>query len=148
MQHTYERAKQLTDKVYVVSDASHIKHVREQLSELDEDKFIVEPARRGTANCIVSALVYIGQRHDHDEPIASIAADHYIRDTAGFTHSFQVANEVASLEKRIVLVGVEPNYPATGFGYIQKGDLLAKEQMCITCTALRKSPTSIWQNPM
>jgi mannose-1-phosphate guanylyltransferase len=140
LQHTYERAKQLTDKIYVVSDASHIDHVREQLSELDEDHFIVEPARRGTANCIVAALVHISKRHDHDEPIASIAADHYIRDTAGFTHSFQIANEVANSEKRIVLVGVEPDYPATGFGYIQKDELLSKEQSVYNVHSFKEKP--------
>src|SRR5580700_6869785 len=140
LQHTYERAQQLTDKIYIVSDASHINHVREQLKELDEDRFIVEPARRGTANCIVAALVYIGQRHDQDEPIASIAADHYIRDTAGFTHSFQVANEAASSEKRIVLVGVEPVYPATGLGYIQKGDLLAKDSAIYNVHSFKEKP--------
>jgi len=140
LQHTFERAKQLTDKIYVVSDVSHINHVREQLAELDEDRFIVEPARRGTANCIVAALVYIGQRHDHEEPIASVAADHYIRDNAGFAHSFKLANEVASSEKRIVLVGVEPNYPATGFGYIQKGDLLSKDSAVYNVHSFKEKP--------
>jgi mannose-1-phosphate guanylyltransferase/mannose-6-phosphate isomerase len=140
LQHTYERAKQLTDKIYVVSEAGHIEHVREQLSELDEDHFIVEPARRGTANCIVAALVHIGKRHDHDEPIASIHADHYIRDTAGFAHSFQVANEAASSEKRIVLVGVVPDYPATGLGYIQKGDPLNKDQTVYNVHSFKEKP--------
>jgi mannose-1-phosphate guanylyltransferase len=140
LQHTYERAKQLTDKIYVVSDASHIEHVRQQLSELEEDRFIVEPARRGTANCIVAALVYISSRHDQDEPIASIHADHYIRDTVGFTHSFQLASEAASLENRIVLVGVEPVYPATGLGYIQKGSLLSKELGVYNVHSFKEKP--------
>jgi len=140
LQQTYKRAKQLTDKIYVVSDASHIDHVKEQLSELTEDKFIVEPARRGTANCIIAALVYIGKRHDYDEPIASIAADHYIRDTAEFSHSFHVASEAASSEKRIVLVGVEPTYPATGFGYIQKDQLLSEKLGVYNVHSFKEKP--------
>src|ERR1039458_3625088 len=73
LQHTYERARQLTDRVYVVSEAGHIDRVREQLKELDEDHFIVEPARRGTANCIVTALVYIGQRsEEHTSELQSL----------------------------------------------------------------------------
>lgn len=140
LQHTYDRARAMTDKVYVVSDNSHIEHVREQLSELPEDAFIVEPARRGTASCIVAALAYISKRHDPDEPIASVAADHYIRDKAGFTHSFQVANDVASSEKRIVLVGVEPDYPATGLGYIQKDGLLNKDLFVYNVHSFREKP--------
>ena len=124
LQHTYERAKNLADQVYIVSEAGHIELVKAQLKDLADDHFIVEPARRGTASCIVAALVYIGQRHDRDEPVAFMHADHYIRDTAGFTHSFHVANDICSSEKRIVLVGIEPDYPATCFGYIQKGDVL------------------------
>ncbi|MEK7599581.1 MAG: sugar phosphate nucleotidyltransferase [Patescibacteria group bacterium] len=121
LQKTYDRARSLTDKIYIVSDSSHIQHVKEQLSELPDDAFIVEPARRGTANCIVAALGYISKKHDNDEPIASIHADHYIRDLEGFKHSFKIANQISEQEGKIVLVGIEPDHPATGFGYIQKG---------------------------
>jgi mannose-1-phosphate guanylyltransferase len=140
LQHTYERARQLTDKVYVVSEIGHIGHVKEQLKDLNDDRFIVEPARRGTASCIVAALAYIGQRHDHDEPIASIAADHYIRDTDGFTQSFRVAEKVSASEKRIVLVGVEPDHPATGLGYIQKDDVLNEEQLVYNVHSFKEKP--------
>ena len=140
LQQTYDRAKQLTDKVYVVSDHSHIEHVREQLSELPEDAFIVEPGRRGTANCIIAALVYIAKRHDPNEPIASIHADHYIRDTEGFKHSFKIANEVSEKDKRIVLVGVEPDHPATGFGYIQKDDIFDEANYVYGVESFKEKP--------
>lgn len=140
LQHTYERAKALTDKIYVVSEAGHIEHVKQQLKELSDDHFIVEPARRGTASCIVAALVYIGRRHDHDEPIASIAADHYIRDTEGFAHSFQAAEKVTKSEQRIVLVGVEPDHPATGFGYIQKDGVLDADTLVYNVHSFKEKP--------
>jgi len=140
LQHTYERARKLTDHVYVVSEAGHIEHVKAQLQDMADDHFIVEPARRGTANCIVAALAYIRQRHGADEPIASIAADHYVRDTAGFAHSFEVADAVSLSEKRIVLVGVEPDYPATGFGYIQKDDLLDTEKFVYNVHSFKEKP--------
>jgi mannose-1-phosphate guanylyltransferase/mannose-6-phosphate isomerase len=120
LQHTYTRARQVTDKVYIVSEASHVDHVKEQIPDLPEDRFIVEPARRGTANCIVAALAYVSKRHDKYEPIAAIHSDHFIRDDKGFIKCFQLVETVCKKEKRIVLVGVKPNYPATCFGYIQK----------------------------
>jgi mannose-1-phosphate guanylyltransferase len=140
LQHTYERAKLLTDKIYVVSEAGHIDHVKEQLSELADDRFIVEPARRGTANCIVAALAYIGKRDGSDEPLAFVHADHYIRDKEGFTHSFRAADEVCTSEKRIVLVGVEPDYPATCFGYIKKGELLKEEPFAYNVHSFKEKP--------
>lgn len=140
LQHTYDRAKNLSDQVYVVSDHSHIEHVRTQLSDLPHDNFIVEPGRRGTANCIVAALDYIGKHHSTDEPIAFIHADHYIRDVNGFKHSFKIANEVSTAHERIVLVGVEPDYPATGFGYIQKDGLLDEKLFVYKVNSFKEKP--------
>jgi len=140
LQHTFDRARSLTDKVYVVSDHSHIEHVREQLPELGDEAFIVEPGRRGTANCIVAALVHISRKHDNDEPIASIHADHYIRDVEGFKHSFKIATAVSQEHKRIVLVGVEPDHPATGFGYIQKDGLFDEANFVYTVESFKEKP--------
>lgn len=140
LQQTYDRAKRLSDKIYVVSDGSHIEHVKQQLSELPDEAFIVEPGRRGTANCIIAALAYIQGRHDHDEPIASMHADHYIRDTAGFIHSFKVANDTSQQNQRITLVGVEPDHPATGFGYIQKDDVLDEDHFVFQVNSFKEKP--------
>jgi mannose-1-phosphate guanylyltransferase len=140
LQSTYDRARQLSDTVYVVPEVGHIDYVREQLPELKEDAFIVEPARRGTANCIVAALAYIAKRHDPDEPIASIHADHYIRDIAGFIHSFKIASETTKAQNRLALVGVEPDYPATGLGYIKKGTVLSEAPFVFNVDSFKEKP--------
>lgn len=140
LQQAYDRARALTDKIYIVSDSSHIQHVKDQLSDLDDDNFIVEPARRGTANCIVAALVHISKKHDNDEPIASVHADHYIRDIDGFKHSFNVADTVSRKEKKIVLVGIEPDYAATVFGYIQKGEAADEAGTAYEVNSFKEKP--------
>jgi mannose-1-phosphate guanylyltransferase len=140
LQSTYQRASNITDSVYVVSEASHVEHVRTQLPELSDDAFIVEPARRGTANCILAALTYVGNRHEAAEPIAFIHSDHYIRDVDGFVGSLQHAGDISSAHRSIVLVGVEPDYPATIFGYIQKDALLDGEQDIYTVKSFREKP--------
>src|SRR3990167_3329775 len=122
LQDTYERAKAIGDAVYVISESSHAKHVKEQLPELTDKAFIIEPGRRGTASCIVSALHYMSQNHDKDEPIVFMHADSHIRDTRGFTDSVKVACAMTKKYHKIVLLGVEPSYPATGFGYIECGE--------------------------
>jgi len=143
LQHTYERSKQLTKDIYVVSEVGHIEHVKQQLPELPEEAFIVEPARRGTANCITAALAYISKQHDNDEPIVSIHADHYIRDSGGFAHSLKLASEVSAATKQIVLVGVEPDYPAIQFGYIQKGELFDEERSVYNVKSFKEKPDLI-----
>ena len=140
VQLTYERAKRLTDEIYVVSESGHIQHVKEQLKDLTDDYFVIEPARRGTANCIVAALTRIAGRHDPDEPTVVLSADHYVRDVAGFVQSFKLAAKTSIQENRIVLVGVEPAYPATGFGYIQKGELLNDSQFVYNVHSFKEKP--------
>lgn len=140
LQNTYQRAKLLTDRIYVVSEAGHIEHVKNQLPDLPPDAFIVEPARRGTASCIIAALVHVSKNADANEPLAFIHADHYIRDVEGFVHSFKLASEAARDYGRIVLVGVEPDFPATGFGYIEKGDLQDEHSFIFNVRSFKEKP--------
>jgi mannose-1-phosphate guanylyltransferase len=140
VQQTYDRARRLTDKVFVVSEKGHIEHVRQQLPELPPEAFIVEPARRGTANCIVAALAYVSKGQDKSEVVTFMHADHYIRDGAGFAHSFLVAGRIATQQSRIVLVGVEPDKPATGFGYIEKGELLDDQAYVFNVKSFKEKP--------
>lgn len=140
LQDTYDRAKQISSGVFVVPEISHSHHVKEQLGELNDEAFVVEPARRGTASCIVAALAHITNRVDADEPIAFLSADHYIRDVDGFKHSFKVAGEASQKDGRIVLVGVEPDYPATGFGYIQKDKLFDEEAFVYNVHSFKEKP--------
>lgn len=140
LQMTYERAKRLGDAVYVVTEASHSSHVKEQLSELAEDAFIIEPGRRGTAHCILLALDYIARRHDRNEPIAFVSADHHIRDTEGFVRSFHMAGKVSTENREITLIGIEPTFPATGFGYIERGESIDADRGVYSVRSFKEKP--------
>jgi mannose-1-phosphate guanylyltransferase/mannose-6-phosphate isomerase len=140
LQNTYERSKAIADHVYVITESGHAHHIKDQLPELADDNFVVEPARRGTASCIVAAISHIEKRHDENEVIASIHSDHYIRDTVGFAHSFRVAEEAAKTTDRIVLVGVEPDHPAVGFGYIQKDGIFDEESLIYDVHSFKEKP--------
>ncbi len=138
VQSTYDRVSKISSQVFVVTDASHAHHVKDQLPQLKDKNFIIEPARRGTASCILAGLATIADI-DPDEPIAFVHADHYIRDTKGFNHTFKIAQAVSKKEGRIVLVGIEPDHPATGFGYIEKGDEI-DENFVFSVKAFKEKP--------
>lgn len=140
IEYTYERAKSASRSVFVVTEISHADKVKELLPELEDDCFIVEPGRRGTANCIVAALSRVGGKLKPNEPIAFLHADHYVRDTKGFQHTFEVAGKTAQKSGKIVLVGVEPDHPATGFGYIQKGDVYDAENFVFCVKNFKEKP--------
>ncbi len=120
LQSAYDRAKRVGNTVYVVTEASHAHHVKDQLSDLPEENFLIEPGRRGTGNCIVFALDVIARRHDHEEPIAFVHSDHNIRDVEGYVRSLQTAANASSETGKVTLIGIEPTFPATGFGYIER----------------------------
>ena len=140
LQNTYNRAKKVSDSIYVITDSSHVQHVRDQLPELTDNEIVVEPARRGTASCIIAALAHIYKIHGEDEVVASIHSDHYIRDTVGFVHSLRVAEEASKKSERITLIGVEPDYPAIGFGYIKKAKIYDEESLVYEVDSFKEKP--------
>jgi mannose-1-phosphate guanylyltransferase/mannose-6-phosphate isomerase len=142
LQMAYKRALAISspDKIYVIPEKSHAHFVREQLPELPEDQIIVEPGRRGTAGCIIAGLYHVQSRHDHDEPIAFIHSDHVIRDVKGFANSFKQAGEASSKEGRVTLIGIEPDYPATGFGYIHTDGEISGEGLVYNVAGFKEKP--------
>jgi mannose-1-phosphate guanylyltransferase/mannose-6-phosphate isomerase len=124
LQTAYDRAARIGNKTYVVTEASHSDQLRKQLPELPDDAFLIEPGRRGTAHCIIFALDAISRKHDKAEPVAFIHSDHHIRNIDGFVDSFLVADEVSRKNNEIVLIGIEPTFPSTGFGYIERANIL------------------------
>jgi len=124
LQTAYERASKLSDIIYIVTEASHSDRVREQLPELPDNAFLIESGRRGTAHCIIFALDIISRKHDHDEPIAFIHSDHHVRDIGGFARSFATAAKVSMAKNQITLIGIEPTFPSTNFGYVKRDGVI------------------------
>lgn len=123
LQNTIDRVKKITstDKIFVISENSHISHVRDQLPELPKDNILAEPSRRGTASCVAWALSTVYKRRlDPNEPVFFLWADSLIRDTDGFVASALRAGEVAVQKNKIVFIGAEPTYASTGLGYMKK----------------------------
>lgn len=140
LQTAYDRAKTLGDTVYIVTEASHAEHVRAQLSELPPEAFLIEPGRRGTAHCIVFALDVIARAHDKDEPVAFIHSDHYVRDIDGFARSFTIAAGVSKANSEIALIGIDPTYPATGFGYIERDGVIDADKGVYNVESFKEKP--------
>jgi mannose-1-phosphate guanylyltransferase len=140
LQATYDRATSLGHIVYVVTEASHASHVREQLPDLQSDAFLIEPGRRGTAHCIVFALDVIGRTQDKDEPIAFIHSDHYIRDIDGFARSLTIAGDISRENNKVTLVGIEPTFPSTGLGYIERDGTVNNESGVYRVHSFKEKP--------
>ena len=140
VQQAYDRARKLGDTIYVVTEASHAGALRAQLPELPDEAFLIEPGRRGTAHCIVLALDYINRHHDRTEPIAFIHSDHNVRDVQGFAHSFATAARISRERGCITLIGIEPTFPSTGFGYIQRDGVIDVQAGVYNVESFKEKP--------
>ena len=117
LQLTYDRMAPLADEVYVLTEERQLPMIKEQLLEV---RFIVEPTARGTVNALGLAAFELADR-DPDAIMVSVPADHLIQGDDEFQASIRRAVGVAEETGRLVTIGLEPLYPATGFGYIRVG---------------------------
>jgi mannose-1-phosphate guanylyltransferase len=120
-QHAVDRLAPLftPDRIYVVASAQITEVLRPQAPELPAENFIVEPEGRDSAPAAGLAAIHLLHK-DPDAVMAMLTADHYIADTEQFRAALAAGAEVAS-DGTIVTLGIQPTYPATGFGYIELG---------------------------
>jgi mannose-1-phosphate guanylyltransferase len=123
---TLERLKGLVepDHVLVVANQSHKRLVRELLPEVPETNLLLEPVGRNTAPCIAWAASAIAARAPASVQIV-LPSDHLIRPAQDFRAILRQATEAAAAQEVLVTLGVRPTFPATGFGYIERGEALA-----------------------
>ena len=110
------------ENTYVVVGAEHRRLVLEQLPDLPPQNVIVEPMGRGTAACVGLVAVRLAQR-DPEGVMIVLPADHVIRDEAHFLRLLKKADAIAATGTHLVTLGVTPDCPATGYGYIQASAL-------------------------
>lgn len=127
LQNTYDRVKDLAEDVFVITEKSHSKYVAQQLPEIPKKRIIAEPARRGTASCVVLALSEIKRRGYEDQPIFFLWGDHFVKNVKLFQQVIKGGAKLAEEKKRLVFMGVKPTYASTGFGYIEKGKPLGNK---------------------
>jgi len=124
LQSTFERVRRLTDNVYVVTERSQVESIRGQLPALAPERFIIEPARRGTASALGLAAVAIAEK-DPQATMLSVHADHYLgQDEEAYLKTLEAEARWAEAERSLVTVGLRPPYASTAFGYIQIGPAL------------------------
>ncbi len=111
-----------TEHILVVTAASLVKATHQELPELPRSNVIAEPCRRDTAAAVATACGVVERLGGADAVAAILTADHLMRDVPAFRRLLADAARAAASTDDIVTMGVAPDYPATGFGYIQVGD--------------------------
>lgn len=110
------------DKLWVITSAIIADGVKEQLPELPETNILVEPEGKDTAPAVAWATLEVSKQHGEDAVVGFFPADHWIGDTQAYEQTLKASAMLAAKEKAIVTLGIKPNYPATGYGYIEQGE--------------------------
>lgn len=113
------------ERILVVTAAEQAKQLQEQSPNIPIGNFLLEPVPRGTASAIGLAAAVL-QKRDPQAIMASLHSDHYIRNRDLFYLLLRVAIDVAEKEY-LVTLGITPTYPATVYGYIQRGEPLPEK---------------------
>jgi len=109
------------ERVLVVTVASQASLVRECLPELPPENLILEPTARNTAACVALAALEV-ERRDPDSVQVVLAADHVIEPAERFRETLLAACEQAANAEHLITLGIRPNHPATGYGYLRAGE--------------------------
>jgi mannose-1-phosphate guanylyltransferase len=120
LQMTYNRFLSTTskDNILVLTNAIYSDLVKEQLPDISEDHILTEPDRRNTAPCIAYAAYKIRKKNP-DAVMVVTPADHAIFQEENFARVINTAVEAATGTNKLLTVGITPNRPDTGYGYIQ-----------------------------
>lgn len=115
------------ENIVVVTGEQYAEFVQSQCPKLSAENILTEPAGRGTAPAIGLALYHIQRlaaaNGENDPVIGSFHADHVITKQAAFCEVVRATEEIAN-DGYIVTLGILPDQPHTGYGYIERDSLL------------------------
>ena len=119
IQHTVERVKNLVDieNIYVVTNEMYKNLVSEHIPDIPEANIIIEPAAKNTAPCIGLAAIHIAKK-DINSKMIILPSDHLIKFNEIFIDTLKTALDVVEKGDNLATIGITPNYPETGYGYI------------------------------
>ncbi len=123
VQNTLSRIETLVAPMnsFIVTNKLQYDFLLKQLPFFPKENILVEPVGRNTAPCIALAASWI-QRIDSTGLMMVLPADHIIRDQEKFLKVLRVALKVAEETDGLLTIGIKPNRPETGYGYIQFTD--------------------------
>lgn len=130
---TYERFLSVcpTENIYVVTNDSYLDHVMKQIPEMKREQILTEPQRRNTAPCVAYAAMKIFSSNPNANMVVA-PSDHIIKDEKSFHAALVKGLEFTAKDDVLLTIGIHPNRPDTGYGYIQFKEDERKEQFKIS----------------
>ena len=128
IQKTFSRLSQLipAENILILTNEKYNTLVLEQLPMVKEEQVLLEPAMRNTAPCILYASLKI-QKQNPDAVMVVAPSDHWIEDEQSFIENLKASFDFCKNSDAIMTLGIKPNFPNTGYGYIEYDKLDEKQ---------------------
>lgn len=107
-------------RTLVVTVAEQLRSLTKELPMLGRANLIAEPEGRNTAPCLGLAALEV-LRRDPEGVMIVLPADHWVADAKAFRRTLKAGVAIAATYEGLITVGIQPDYPETGYGYILKG---------------------------
>lgn len=130
IQSTYDRFIQIcpAENIFIVTNEIYVELIKEQLPQLAENQILAEPIMRNTAPCIAYGCMKIAELNP-EAVIVVAPSDHTISYQEKFIAAINQSLSAAATQESLITLGIKPNRPDTGFGYIQfNNEILAVDE--------------------
>ena len=123
LQQTFDRFNKLipTENILIVTNELYANLVQKQLPQLNPQQILLEPSRRNTAPCIAWASYHIRALNPNANIVVA-PSDHLILKEDEFLTAVENGLEFVAKADKLLTLGIKPNRPETGYGYIQIAD--------------------------
>ena len=112
------------ERTLVLTNATLVEPIAALAPGIPRENLIAEPRPAGTAAALAWAAHVIRRRAGDDAVMISVHADWAVADADGFRRALASGAELAARHRALVTVGIVPDRPDPGFGYIQPGEAL------------------------
>lgn len=106
------------ERIFIGTNIKQAEGIRNEIKMIPEENIVIEPMFKDTAAAVGYGALYVKHRLK-DSCMIVLASDHLIEDAEGFRKNIEVAVKEAMENNTIVTLGIKPNRPETGYGYIQ-----------------------------
>lgn len=120
IQLTVERVLPLVEMedIYIATNRDYKSLVQQQLPDIPDENIICEPVGKNTAPCIGLGAIHMQKKYG-DAIMMVLPSDHLIKYASIFVNTLADACEVAEQGENLVTLGITPDSPETGYGYIK-----------------------------
>ena len=124
IRHAFDRLRGLIppERTLVVTSSRLVPQTRRALPEIPAANIVGEPCRRDTAAAVAVACGLVARLGGQDAVGCILTADQLMKPEKVFRETLRDAIRAAAKFDSIVTMGIVPDHPATGYGYIECGD--------------------------